>query len=362
MLKPIHLAPAVLAAIFFGCASEKQPHGSVATTRPAAAASEAGAKSAGVRVYVSNERSNDISVIDAASRRVVATIPVGKRPRGIRVSRDNRTIYVALSGSPIGGPHVKDEDLPPADKKADGIAVVDDETGKFTGKINSGSDPEQFSLSADERYLFVSNEDVGRTSIVDLTTRQVVANPKTGYEPEGVCTSPDGKLVYVTSESTNEVYVIDAVALKPAGSFKVGYRPRSVAFTPDGAKAYVACENAGEVDVVDVAAAKVVKQLHAPGELTRPMGVIVSPDGKRAYVTTGRGKSVLVIDAASDEIVATIPDVGERPWGVGVSADGQTLYTANGPSNDVSVIDVSTLKVVERIPAGQSPWGIAISH
>jgi YVTN family beta-propeller protein len=360
MFKTTHVSLALLAAVSFGCALDKRPDASVATTRPVAT-TPAAARSA-QRVYVSNERSNDISVIDAATRKVVATIPVGKRPRGIHVSRDNGTIYVALSGSPIGGPHVKDEDLPPADKKADGIAVVDDETGKFTGKINSGSDPEQFSLSEDERYLFVTNEDVGKTSIIERTNGQIVASLKTGYEPEGVCTSPDGKLVYVTSESTNEVYVIDAVALKPAGVFKVGYRPRSVAFTPDSAKAYITCENAGEVDVVDVAAAKVVKQLHAPGELTRPMGVVVAPDGKRAYVTTGRGKSVLVIDIPSDEIVATIADVGERPWGIGIGADGQTLYTANGPSNDVSVIDVPSLKVVERIPAGQSPWGIALSH
>src|SRR5829696_1698058 len=59
-----------------------------------------------VRVYVSNERSGDVSVIDPSSRTVVATIPVGKRPRGLLVSRDLRTLYVALSGSPIAGPNV----------------------------------------------------------------------------------------------------------------------------------------------------------------------------------------------------------------------------------------------------------------
>src|SRR5688572_10794128 len=95
-----------------------------------------------VAVYVSNERSNDISVIDHAKREVVTTIPVGKRPRGILVSRDKQTVYVALSGSPIGDPHVKDQDLQPADKKADGIAMVDAHGGRFLGKINSGSGPE----------------------------------------------------------------------------------------------------------------------------------------------------------------------------------------------------------------------------
>jgi PQQ-dependent catabolism-associated beta-propeller protein len=349
-----HLPLLVLAALTVAAVAGCNPHRSLAR-QPAE-------RSAPVRVYVSNERSNDISVIDGKSNTVVATIPVGKRPRGIALTRDNQTVFVALSGSPIAGPHVKDQDLPPADKKADGIGMIDAVSGRVLGKFNSGSDPEQFSLSRDERFLFVANEDVGETSVIKLATRQIVKRLKTGYEPEGVTTSPDGRLVYVTSESTNEVFVLDAERHELAGAIKVGARPRSAAFLPDGSKAYVTCENVGGVDVIDVASAKVVKQIRAPGELTRPMGAVVSPDAKRVYVTTGRGKSVLVIDTSSDEVVATIADVGERPWGIGITPDGRTLYTANGPSNDVSVIDVATLNVVARIPCGTSPWGVVVAR
>jgi DNA-binding beta-propeller fold protein YncE len=35
---------------------------------------------------------------------VIATIPVGKRPRGIHVSPDGKTVYVAVSGTPIEAP------------------------------------------------------------------------------------------------------------------------------------------------------------------------------------------------------------------------------------------------------------------
>src|SRR6478752_366220 len=59
-------------------------------------------------ICVSNERGGDVSIIDAASRKVIATIPVGKRPRGIHASPDGRTLYVALSGSPITGPPALD--------------------------------------------------------------------------------------------------------------------------------------------------------------------------------------------------------------------------------------------------------------
>src|SRR5918994_4709352 len=65
------------------------------------------------RLYVTNEISGDLSVIDVETERVIATIPLGKRPRGVRVSPDRSTLYVALSGSPIAPPGVDEESLPP---------------------------------------------------------------------------------------------------------------------------------------------------------------------------------------------------------------------------------------------------------
>ena len=56
------------------------------------------------RIYVSNERSGDVSVIDPATSKVMATIPVGKRPRGIHATADGRRVFVALSGTPIAPP------------------------------------------------------------------------------------------------------------------------------------------------------------------------------------------------------------------------------------------------------------------
>ena len=56
----------------------------------------------GYRLYVSNEISGDLSVIDPASRREISRIRLGKRPRGLAPSPDGRLLYIALSGSPIG--------------------------------------------------------------------------------------------------------------------------------------------------------------------------------------------------------------------------------------------------------------------
>src|SRR6476646_6993324 len=76
-------------------------------------------------VYVTNETSGDLTVIDGATLETVATIALGKRPRGLRLSPDSRLLYVALSGSPLAPPGVDESTLPPPDKTADGIGVVD---------------------------------------------------------------------------------------------------------------------------------------------------------------------------------------------------------------------------------------------
>src|SRR4051794_26104388 len=48
----------------------------------------AGSGPAPYLVCVSNERSGDVTIIDGVDRKVLATVAVGKRPRGIHASPD----------------------------------------------------------------------------------------------------------------------------------------------------------------------------------------------------------------------------------------------------------------------------------
>lgn len=312
-----------------------------------------------VFAYVSNEGSDNISVIDTRVDSVVATIFVGKRPRGIRVSPDGRTIYVALSGSPRGGPGVDESKLPPPDKRYDGVAAVDVASYRVNAILPGGSDPETFDVDPASRTLYVSNEDSGTASVVDIPARRVIARVPVGREPEGVRLAPDGKTVWVTSEGDATVSVIDTRSNTVRATVSTGKRPRNVAFTPDGAVAYVTAEVGGVVTVVDARTFRVRHDIRLPPG-SKPMGVVVSPDGRRVYVTTGRGGMLAVVATGSDSLLAAIP-VGARPWGVAVTPDGRKVYTANGPSGDVSVLDAATLKVVKRVKVGKLPGGVAMS-
>lgn len=310
----------------------------------------------GPRIYVSNEDSGDVSVIDVATDRELGRIPVGKRPRGMRVSPDRTRLYVAVSGSPKAPPGVDEEKLPPPDKSADGIAEVDLRSGKLVRTLKAGSDPEAFDISPDGTELYVSNEDTGKTGIVDIATGSALASVAVGDEPEGVTARPDGVVVYVTSEEDHRIDVIDRASRKVVAQIKAGLRPRAIVFTPDGATAIVSNELSGSIGFIDAQKHKPRSELKLSVADARPMGLALSPDGERVYVATGRGRGVVEVDVQEGRVVRALADVGQRPWGLAITADGKKLYTANGPSNDVSVLDVASGKVTAKVPVGSSPW------
>src|ERR1700749_3150292 len=213
------------------------------------------------RLYVTNEVGGDLSIVDSGNYNVLATVPLGKRPRGIHPSPDHKTIYVALSGSPIAGPDVDESTLPPPDKTADGIGVFDVAQRKVVRTIPGGSDPENFDISQDGAQLYTSNEDQAAVSIIDIASGTVAKTIPVGAQPEGVKVTPDGKYVWVTSEETGTIAVLDPVAGKIIKTFKVGHRPRNIAFFPDGSKAYINAENDGTVVLVDAKKYKVLKTI-----------------------------------------------------------------------------------------------------
>ena len=131
--------------------------------------------------FVSNEVSHDISVVDLTLSKTIATIPVAGRARGIRLSADNRTLYVAAStrsASRLVG-------------QCD-LAVIDVASRKVVHNYRDiGSDPEQFAVTPDGHFIYASNEDGGTATAIDTRTGKHVATLIVGIEPEGVATSPD---------------------------------------------------------------------------------------------------------------------------------------------------------------------------
>jgi PQQ-dependent catabolism-associated beta-propeller protein len=291
------------------------------------------------RVFVTNEVGDSVSVIDATTHKVTATIAVGKRPRGIGVAPDGSALYVAVSGE-------------------NHIAVIDPTTLEVLRTFPSGDDPETFAVHPNGN-LYISNEEDAKASVFNPATGERVAEIKVGIEPEGVAVSADGTRAVVTSESTNMLHIIAIPEHKIVANILVGARPRAASFNADGTLAYATSEISGEVKKVDVASGKIVGRMPLADDKAKPKDILPSRDGKQLYVAGGRADRVFVLDEQTLEIVHEIP-VGKRVWGLALNKDGSRLYTTDGASDQVSVIDTVAHKVVATVPVGKMPWGIVV--
>ncbi|HYC58735.1 MAG TPA: cytochrome D1 domain-containing protein [Thermoanaerobaculia bacterium] len=299
------------------------------------------------RLYVSNERSGTIQIIDTSTDRVIGTAKIGDRPRGLALSPDGKRLYAAVSWW---------RDGKRARTGQERIAAFDAQTLKLIRDYASGTDPECVAVSTDGARLYISNEDAGTASIIDAGTGKHRATLVVGTEPEGVTASPDGRWVYVTAETSNVVTVIDTKQERVAANILVDPRPRVSIFTKDGSRAWVSAEIGGTVQLVDAKKHRIVKRVRL-GPADKPVGMVLSPDEKRLYVATGRGNGVAVVDTVSMRVIATIP-TGVRVWGIALTRDGRKLYAANSLSNTISVINTATNRVVKTIKTDDGPWAL----
>ncbi|MBU3077314.1 PQQ-dependent catabolism-associated beta-propeller protein [Sphingomonas quercus] len=305
------------------------------------------APSTGPAIYVSDEASNVVHVIDAAALALRMDIAVGRRPRGMVLSPDRRRLYVASGG----------------DSRVD---VIDLDQNRVLPALPSGPDPETITLSPDGSRLYVANEDDNLLSIVDIAAGRLVAKVPVGGEPEGTAASPDGRLVVQTSETASMAHVIDARTAAVIDNLIVDTRPRFVAFEPGGRRFWVSSEVRATVTAFDTATRRPVGRIDfnsaIPGE--RPsenklqaVAIAFTRGGDRAFVALGRARLVAELDPRTLALVRTFP-VGWRAWNLALSPDGRRLYTANGLSGDMSVVDLVQNRPAGTIRLGGRPWGV----
>jgi YVTN family beta-propeller protein len=311
------------------------------------------------RAYVTNEDDGSVTVVDTQRLEAVATIPVGKRPRGMVLSRDGKQLFVAVSGLAKCPPAFSDDQCAklPRDPKADGIVILDTAGLRVSRVLKGVTDPERVELSRDEHTLFVTDEDAAHLSVIDVARGKLMANIAVGHEPEGVRLSPNGQWLLVTSESENNVAIIDAATRKVLHTVLVGNRPRDIAFSADSSTAYVTGEADASVYRIALPDGAPATQMLQMRKEARPMGIVMDVPRERLYVSTGRGGTVAVLGVADAKVIKEIP-AGARPWGLALTADGRRLVSANGSSGDITVLDTDTLAVVGKVAVGKGPWGV----
>ena len=270
-------------------------------------------------VYVTNNSSNTVSVINGRTGTVDDTITVGTLPRAVAVDQGDDTVYVAnyLSNT---------------------VSVINGRTSTVDDTITVGTRPLGVAVDQGDDTVYVTNLFVNSVSVINGRTRTVDDTITVGDSPWGMAVNDGDDTVYVANSGGRTVSVINGRSLDDSGTITLGGDPRAVAVNDGDDTVYVTNSASGTVSVIN-GQTRTVDDTITVG--TRPYGVAVDQRDDTVYVTNQGGRTVSVINGRTRTVDDTIT-VGTSPYGVAVNDGSGTnaglVYVANEGGSTVSVI------------------------
>jgi YVTN family beta-propeller protein len=326
------------------------------------------------KIYVTNQNSDLISVIDADALVVMRILDVGVLPgadvpHNVYVDPQNRYFYVSLITSGR-------------------VSKFDAETDEHIATIQVGQSPANMVTSPDGATLYVTNWHMANATFhvldaASMTERYFLTFPPSlGALPHGLCITNDGSIVYTTQEGTGYVFRIqlgetaDDAVMTPIslGEPAAELRPLQVLLDQNEERLFVTCNGTGEVRVIDLATDEMVKTIHIGG---RPWLLDLTDDGRRIYVGNWGSNAVDVIDPASMSLVTSLTNgsvgrtVFARPHGVAITDQFAFISNENtnggipqhhggeGNNGTVAIVSLANQEVRKTLDVEADPTGVA---
>ena len=165
----------------------------------------------GKRFYVSGETAGDVTVIDMASRAIVArVVHGGGDAMGLALSPDGKILYAAAGENK-------------------NILKIDTATNKVAGEIGLPGVVHEATLTLDGAFLYTTLRKVDRIVVVRTADDKIVATiPQKAY-PDLVTMEPSGRHALVTNRHADLVSVIDLRTHTQVKVIPVGRAPHGMA-------------------------------------------------------------------------------------------------------------------------------------
>jgi YVTN family beta-propeller protein len=327
---PTSAALAVAALALSGCAS-------ATSADTGAVAAPDGEPRAGA-VWVANEHDDSLTVLDARTGSVVATLTGIAAPHNVQASATRDVVWVTGTGGVVA---IDAADLFPTEAAPAGdhpAHVVETAAGTvFVAASGDGA-----------VHRFANTLEPERTYTV-------------GAGPHGMRITADGMIAAVANSGEGTVSLLRPETDRRPRTVEVGGSPVQVAVTDDGSTVYVSVAATSEVVRMDVATATVTGRVEVPAA---PAQVWVTSDGTVLSADQGSreapGSTLSIIDGDSMRVTSTV-EVGSGPHGITVDPEETRAWVTNVYDDTVTVIDLATSTVLDTIEVGAYPNGLTFT-
>jgi YVTN family beta-propeller protein len=276
-------------------------------------------------LYVTNDLTNTVSVIDTASNTLATSIRVGSFPGSLAITPDGTELYVACQNH---------------------VSIINTSTNTVSGKIDLSSGG--LAVSPNGKSLYVP--DAAGVQIVEVVTKKVMKTISYPYPEEAfqVLFEPNGDFAWVISETietrNGDKGGILRINTKTFATDKCVWgdliNVGSAAITPDGSKIYVG--EADKIAIFNTATRKIGGSIPITSyEYGVTGSPAVTPDG--AYLYFPMLQNVLVVDTATNANAGIPIPVFESPF-VTIAPNGSLAYVGavfGTPNNYGAVLTVA---------------------
>jgi len=296
------------------------------------------------RIYVANESSNNVTVIDATNYQVVGVIDAkNSSTHDLAITRDGTMLFATNLASGR-------------------LSVIDTQAMETIASIYTGNRCHVVALTNDNKQAWVANIGEDNISIVDLATLRILGTITVGKGPTGLTFSRDGRFGYVSNQGDKSVHVIDTMSHQIIKSIPVGANPHFLVLGPDG-KIWGTNTGGNDVYVIDPESQEKVATFEVGDKPQQIAFAYKGTQGPLAYITMGSTNEVVSVnsDVKNLRIVERIP-VGEGPNGIWANPEGTRLFIGHDKSNDIRVIDSGTSQVITKVAVGRKPIRVVVSR
>ena len=288
------------------------------------------------RIYVANESSNTVTVLDAKTFRLIGTVDTKNySTHDLALTRDGKRLFATNLASGR-------------------LSVIDTDTLETIGSIYIGNRCHVVTLSNDNRQAWIANIGEDTVSIMDTTTYRIVGTIPISKGPTSIAFSQDGGYAFVSTQGKN-VQVIDTATHQIVKTIPVGVDPHFLVLSPDGR---IWGTNAGgdDIFIIDPFTHEKVITLDVGSQPQQIAFGYKGMQGPNAYVTvSGLGKIVVVNTDSKNLRVLEQIEVGKGPNGIWANPEGTRLYVVQQPSNIMRVIDTGTSQIITTVSVGNKP-------
>ena len=277
-----------------------------------------------VIVIYAQEENDDQNVISLKSNPI---IPSGSFPVGIDINPITNKLYVANQFSNT-------------------ISVIDTEKSKVEENIDVGNSPYDVEINPFSNRIYASNRESNTISVIDGFTNKELTKIPVGSSPVGIGINLATNWIYVANLDSKTISKIDPIENKVKESLKYALSsPYDIIVNPHTNKVYISDLGKNNVLVLDGNNNTLVSTIPVG---SKPSALAINTQTNTIYVSNFLNQSVSVINGTSSKLETNIK-VRDNPVGIAVNPRTNKIYVNNLADNSVSVINGETNKVIENI-------------